>query len=110
MLGHNSGTALSPIFDLNMADPTTVFTGTLFVPGGLKAGDWVTIPVSGFTYYPAWNLVVDVSQYSGTTINLISATNADVPGASGWMSGPIESPAATDGDFGQCDFRVYLSK
>jgi hypothetical protein len=110
VLGHNANTALSPIFDLNMADPTTVFTGTIIVPGGLKAGDWVNIPVSGFTYYPAWNLVIEVVQNVGVFPNFILATNDDVPGASGVLTGERSSPVATVAFPGQCDIRIHLSK
>jgi hypothetical protein len=110
VLGHNANTGLFPIFDLNMADQTTVFTGTLSVPFGLKAGDWVTIPVSGFTYYPVWNLVIEVVQNAGILPNYILATNADVPGASGVMTGERSSPVASVTFPGQCDIRIHLSK
>ena len=110
VLGHTANTALSPIFDLNMADPTTVFTGTLNVPGGLKPGDWVKIPVSGFTYDPTWNLVVEVAQDAGLP-NWILATDADVPGASGVVAGPREFLIALSAALpGQCDIRIHLSK
>ena len=110
VLGHNAYTELSPIFAINMADPTTVFAGTLSVPFGLKAGDWVKIPVSGFTYDPTWNLVIEVTQNRGILPNFILATNADVPGASGVMTGERSSPVATVAFPGQCDIRIHLSK
>ena len=43
----------------NMDENALVFSGTLNVPAGLKAGDWVTIPLStSFTYNPTKNLSV----------------------------------------------------
>ena len=110
VLGHNATTELFPIFDINMADPTTVFVGTLSVPPGLKAGDWVKIPVSGFTYYPTWNLVVEVAQNVGVFSNFILATNDDVPGPSGVITNQRSLPIASVAFPGQCDIRIHLSR
>ena len=110
VLGYTANTVLSTVFADNMTDPTTVFTGTLSVPFGLKAGDWVNIPVSGFTYDPTRNLVVEVAQVGGIFPNWIIATSADVPGASGAVTGPIGFPFATVAFPGQCDIRIHLSK
>ena len=111
VLGHTTNTVLSLTFADNMTDPTTVFTGTLNIPAGLEAGDWFTIPVSGFTYDPTQNLVFEVNQDAGTATNGILATNVDVPGASGGMSGPKGNPVASLAySFGQSDIRVHLSK
>jgi len=110
VLGHTADTVMSMTFADNMTDPTTVFTGTLNVPAGLKAGDWVTIPVSGFTYDSTQNLVVEVTQDAGTVNNVILLTNVDVPGASGVVTGPRVNPIATISSPGQSDIRVHLSK
>jgi hypothetical protein len=111
VLGHTTNTALSMTFADNMTDATTVFTGTITVPAGLKAGDWVTIPVSGFSYDSTQNLVVEVSQDAGATTNGILSTNTDVPGASGAIAGPRTDLTAGPGpSAGQCDIRFNLSK
>ena len=111
VLGHTTNTVLSTTFADNMTDPTTVFTGTLTVPAGLKAGDWVTIPVSGFTYDPTRNLVVEVSQNGGTETNVILGTDIDVPGASGGISGPRVFPVATETPSdGQSTIQIHLGK
>ncbi len=109
VLGHTANTALSTTFADNMTDPTTVFTGTLNVPGGLKEGDWVTIPVSGFTYDSTQNLVVELTRGAGTVQNWILATGVDVPGANGGEVGPRTSPTSTISTVGQSDFRIHLS-
>ena len=109
VLDHTANTVLSTTFADNLTDPTTVFTGTLSVPAGLKAGDWVTIPVSGFTYDPTQNLVVEVTQ-DGSVQNRILSTNADVPGASGLVYDLRANPVAGLGNLGQSDIRIYLSK
>jgi len=110
VLCHTTNTVLSMTFANNLTGPTTVFTGTLNVPAGLEAGDWVTIPVSGFAYDPTQNLVVEVTQDAGTAANPILATNVDVPGASGVVTGPRVGPTAVEAQPGQSDIRVHLSK
>jgi hypothetical protein len=110
VLGHTANTVLSTTFADNMTDPRTVFSGTLNVPAGLKAGDWVTTTVSGFTYDPTQNLVVEVTQDAGTADNRILATNVDVPGASGVVTGPRVGLTSTSGTPGQSDIRVHLRK
>jgi len=110
VLGHTANTVLSITFADNMMDPTTVFTGTLNVPAGLKAGDWVNIPVSGFTYDPTQNLVVEVAQDRGAETNNILSSSADVPGASGAATGPRGNTDAAISTPIQSDIRVYLSK
>lgn len=60
--------------DTNLQGSKKVFSGTLSIPAGLKAGDWVTFPVSGYTYDPAKNLVVEVSQDAGTATNVLRGT------------------------------------
>ena len=110
VLGHTADTVLSMTFADNMTDPTTVFTGTLNIPTGLNSGDWMTIPVSGFTYDSTRNLVVEVTLDAGTSINHILATNVDVPGASGVLMGPRTNPVANALFDGQSDIRVHLNK
>ena len=110
VLGHTTHTVLSTTFVDNMMDPTTVFTGTLNIPAGLKTGDWITIPISGFTYDPTQNLVVEVTKDVGTAGNSILATGSDTPGASGGVAGPRTDPTATVSTPGQNDIRIHLSK
>ena len=54
---------------------TNAFSGTISIPAGLKAGDWVEVPVS-FDYDPTMNLVVqwDAPSY-GTTNDSIGHTS-----------------------------------
>jgi hypothetical protein len=109
ILDHTVNTVLSTTFANNLTDPTTVFTGTLSVPAGLKAGDWVTIPVSGFTYDPTQNLVVEVTE-DGSLPNRTLSTNSAVPGVSGVVYGLRANPIASMDIPGQSDIRVHLSK
>ena len=102
--------SLSTTFADNMTDPTTVFTGTLNIPAGFRAGDWVTMPVSGFTYDPTQNLVVEVAQDGGMVDNSILATNLPTPGASGKVAGPRANTVATEFTGGQNDIRIHLSE
>jgi len=110
VFGHTTNTVLSNTFADNMTDPTTVFNGTINFPAGLKAGDWVTIPVSGFTYDPTQNLVIEVTKDAGTAGNDILATGVDVPGASGGVVGARTGPSATVLTPGQSDIQIHLSK
>jgi hypothetical protein len=110
VLCHTTNTTLSMTFADNMTDATTVFTGTITIPTGLKEGDWVTIPVSGFTYDSTQNLVVEVSQDGGVKRNGILSTITDVPGASGMVIGPRTDLTASAGYPGQSDIRFNLSK
>ena len=110
VLEHTANTTLSTTFADNLTNPTTVFTGVLSVPAGLEDGDWVTIPVSGFTYDPIQNLMVEVTQNAGSVMNIIFSTNDVVPGASGMVTGPKVNPVATSSSPGQSDIRIYLSK
>ncbi len=110
VLGHTTNTTLSITYADNMTDPTTVFSGALSVLSGLNAGDWVTLPVSGFTYDPTQNLVVEVTQDAGTAVNDILATNTDTPGASGAITGDRTGTDAVESGNGQCSLQVHLSK
>ncbi len=110
VLGHTDNPVLSTTYAANMTDPTTVFTGTITIPAGLIAGDWFTIPTSGFTYDPTQNLVLEVTVDPGTAGNDILATDVDVPGPSGGITGVRGIPVATASTLGQCDVRIHLSK
>jgi len=110
VLGHTPNTVLSMTFADNMTDPTTVYTGTFTIPAGLKAGDWVTFPVSGFTYDPTQNLVVEVNQDAGTANNETFGTLVDIPGASGLVLGDRGDLTAFEASPGQSDIRIHLSK
>ena len=63
-------TALTDTFVDNMLDATTVFSGTFSLPGGLKAGDWIEIPLStSFAYDQNKNLVVQHASDAGATFH-----------------------------------------
>lgn len=52
------------------SDRTAVFSGTISIPAGLKAGDWITVPLSTtFIYDPTMNLVVQWDIPGFATIN-----------------------------------------
>jgi hypothetical protein len=59
ILGHTTLSSLGPTFSANMeSDLTVVFSGTISIPAGLKAGDWVRVPFSTpFQYDTTKNLV-----------------------------------------------------
>ncbi len=59
-MGHTTLSDLSSTLADNMDDAKVVFTGNITVPAGTKAGDWITLPVSGFTYDPTKNLTVQI--------------------------------------------------
>lgn len=71
VLGH---TTLSSLGAVSLAaniesNRTAAFSGTISIPAGLKAGDWITVPLStSFTYDPTMNLVVqwDVPGFATT--------------------------------------------
>lgn len=103
VLGHTSletlGTAsLAANIESNR---TAAFSGTISIPAGLKAGDWVTVPLTTpFTYDPTRNLIVQwdapafatfnwgvgnstSAQYVGHVEGNIGDRNSDVSNASG---------------------------
>ncbi len=78
VMGHTSASGLTSTFADNLADQTTVFNGTVTITAGLKAGDWIEIPLShSFSYDGTRNLVVQVAADPGTAQNSIVA---DGPG------------------------------
>ena len=78
MLGHTSSVELTGTFADNMDDATTVFSGLLSIASGLKAGDWIEIPLSSsFKYNGEDNLVVYMSTDGGTANNDIFAGGPD---------------------------------
>ena len=78
ILGHTSAVELTSTFADNMDDATTVFSGILSISSGLKAGDWIEIPLtSSFTYNGEDNLVVYTTTDGGTGNNNIFAGGPD---------------------------------
>jgi hypothetical protein len=78
MLGHTSLTELTGTFADNMDDATTVFSGTFSITSGLKAGDWIEIPLtSSFRYNGVDNLVVYMSTDGGTADNNVIGAGPD---------------------------------
>lgn len=108
VLGHTTRTALSPTLADNLDDPTTVFSGTMSIPGGLKPGDWVEIPVSGFTYDPGKNLTIQITTDAGANDNAISAGALGISGAA---FSSIGSPTADLGMIAESpDLRLSYTK
>jgi hypothetical protein len=67
-IGHTSKTALDIVdtYASNMDENMTVYSGSFTIPAGLKAGDWVSIPLdSVFSYDPGKNLVIFFSTLGG---------------------------------------------
>jgi hypothetical protein len=72
VLGYTTNTTLGTTFSANMTGAQTVYSGTFSVPAGLKAGDWVEIPLSTpFAYDGTRNLVIQMSTLHGTANNYI---------------------------------------
>jgi hypothetical protein len=88
-LGHTTLTNLTTTPASNIDNPTQVFSGNITIPGGLKAGDWVDIPVSGFTYDPRNNLILQILAGSGPSSvsllyggsGIVSNSGRSAPGA-----------------------------
>ena len=59
-IGHTTLSNLTATLADNMDDATVVSNGDITIPAGTKAGDWITIPVSGFTYDPTKNLTIQI--------------------------------------------------
>ena len=110
VLGHTTNTALSATLADNLDDYTNVFSGTMNIPAGLKAGDWVEIPVSGFTYNPLKNLVVQVTANMGTgnVTNPIFAGNRAISGSGVASIGSPTFDLATGGD--SAALRLWYTK
>ncbi len=69
-IGHTSKTQLSgsDTYASNMDENMTVHSGSFSIPAGLKAGDWITVPLSTpFTYNPEKNLAVLFSSSVGAS-------------------------------------------
>jgi hypothetical protein len=72
VLGHTTLSSLGGTsFSFNIeSDLTNAFSDTISIPAGLKAGDWVSIPLStSFNYDATKNLVVQWDAPSYGTIN-----------------------------------------
>lgn len=78
VLGHTTNTTLGDTsFSGNMTNAQTVYSGTYTIPAGLKAGDWVEIPLSTpFAYDGVSNLVVQTSNLSGVDNRISAEGNA----------------------------------
>jgi len=76
-MGHTTKNILSvaDTYASNMDENAAVFTGTLTVPAGLKAGDWVKIPLSSpFAYDVRKNLSILFATDAGPIDNRVSVT------------------------------------
>jgi len=81
VMGHSNNLQLTTgqTYLDQMENDTTTYTGTISIPTGLEAGDWVEIPLSTpFTYDPEKNLVVyfDNSASTGGNTNQIRTSTA----------------------------------
>ena len=54
----------------NMDEATVVYRGDVTVPAGTKAGDWITVAISRFTYDPTKNLTIQIDPVS-TSFDLV---------------------------------------
>jgi hypothetical protein len=77
VLGQTTNTTLGDTsFSANMTGAQTVYSGTYTIPAGLRAGDWMEIPLSTpFAYDGVSNLVVQTSNLAGVD-NQIAAENS----------------------------------
>jgi len=93
------------------SDRTNAFTGTISIPAGLKAGDWVEVPVS-FNYNPAKNLVVqwDKPAYATGNTTYGNSTSARYTNHTmGNLADRTSDVGANPGDF-IIDLSLGLSK
>lgn len=93
---------------------TAVFTGTISIPAGLKAGDWVQVPLSTpFTYDPTKNLVVQWDSPGYATTNLgrghTESTGRYVNYVQGNIGDRTSDVATAPGDF-ILDMSLTLNK
>ncbi|HPV40042.1 MAG TPA: hypothetical protein PKX40_02615 [Spirochaetota bacterium] len=68
-LGHSDLNALGLVnsYYVNMTDETLVYNHTMTVPAGLKAGDWVDIPLDiAFDYDPGSNVGIYILHDAGS--------------------------------------------
>lgn len=72
VMGHATGSTLSGTAATDFVSQNTVFSGTIAVPAGLLAGDWIDIPLtSAFAYDGKRNLIVWIGNggaASGTAV------------------------------------------
>ena len=69
-LANTDITTLSTTFANNIPGATTVYSSTYLIPLGLKAGDWIEIPLTTpFAIDPTKNLIVEMSDSSGDADN-----------------------------------------
>jgi hypothetical protein len=116
VLGH---TTLSTLGAASLAaniesDRTAAFSGTISIPAGLKAGDWVEVPLAmPFTYDPTKNLVVQWDAPAFATINPsighTSATGRYAGHVEGNIGDRTSDVSTVSGDF-VLDMSLTLNK
>ena len=111
VLGNTAITSLDDNLSKNIVDSKNVFSGTMQIPAGLKAGDWVDFPVSGFTYDPTKNLVLEVTTNASSVGNINRILTTDDPVLVGGVKfGDKGSNIAKESIPGQADLRIMLDK
>lgn len=95
-LGHTTLADLTTTPGSNIDNPIQVFSGNITIPGGLKAGDWVDIPVSGFAYDPKKNLIVQVLAGTGPSDVILTYGGSGVVSNSG-RSAPGDPTVVLEG-------------
>lgn len=108
-MGQMNNPSVSATFSTNLPSPATVFSGTLSVPAGLKRGDWLTIPVSGFNYDSSQNLVVELESGADAVLNEFFC-NSHTVGTNAFLLTTPGSDAAMDGDYGNAGIRLSIKK
>lgn len=95
---------------------TLVFDGSFDIPAGLKAGDWITIPLqTGFNYDPSQNMsILFMADSASPGDNLVSASSnaALFPAHSvGRNDNAVDITGIPDWDEdGLVDIQLYISK
>lgn len=79
VMGHTVKDSLTTTYASNMTGASVVYSGTFSIPAGMKAGDWIEIPLStAFAYDGVSNLVVQEATDVGSAQNDVVCYGASV--------------------------------
>jgi hypothetical protein len=115
VMGHTSLSALgtASLAANIVSNRTAAFSGTISIPAGLKAGDWVTVPLSTPFYYdPTKNLVIQWDAPAYLTTNFGNGTTDSVRYPN-HLSGNVGDRTSDVGNVlqgGSLDLKLTLSK